>query len=178
MATLFLIVGLPAAGKTTLARRLAAEHQALRLTPDEWMIPLFGESDPDGRRDVLEGRLVWVARETLRAGTDVVLDFGFWSRDERSALRQLAHEIGATCQVIYLPIDRETQLARIRHRQQITPEQTFPMSDADVDEWRHLFEVPDPTELAGTDLPAPPESCPDWATWTAARWPSSREEPG
>ncbi|SCE02364.1 hypothetical protein GA0115246_109559, partial [Streptomyces sp. SolWspMP-sol7th] len=55
MTDLFLLVGLPGAGKTTRARRLAEEHGALRLTPDEWMLPLFGASDPDGKRDVLEG---------------------------------------------------------------------------------------------------------------------------
>jgi predicted kinase len=90
VATLFLIVGLPGAGKTTQAKELAAKHRALRLTPDEWMIPLFGESDAGGKRDVLEERLICVALQALRLGTSVVLDFGFWSRDERSALRWLA----------------------------------------------------------------------------------------
>src|SRR6516164_555085 len=33
-ATMFLMVGLPAAGKTTRAKELAEAHQALRLTPD------------------------------------------------------------------------------------------------------------------------------------------------
>jgi predicted kinase len=40
--TLYVMVGLPGAGKTTYARHLEAEKQVLRLTPDEWMIPLFG----------------------------------------------------------------------------------------------------------------------------------------
>jgi predicted kinase len=55
MAMLFLIVGLPGAGKTMRAKSLAAEHAALRLTPDAWMIPLFGDPQPAGKRDVLEG---------------------------------------------------------------------------------------------------------------------------
>ena len=59
--SLYVMIGLPAAGKTTVARQLEEEHQALRLTPDEWMIPLFGESEAGGKRDVLEGRLVWLA---------------------------------------------------------------------------------------------------------------------
>ena len=49
MATLLLMVGLPGAGKITRARELAAEHRALRLSPDAWMIPLFGESEADGK---------------------------------------------------------------------------------------------------------------------------------
>ena len=55
--TLVLVVGLPAAGKTTRAAELAAALKALRLTPDHWMIPLFGDSMADGKRFVLEGRL-------------------------------------------------------------------------------------------------------------------------
>jgi len=81
------MVGLPAAGKTTRAKELAATHQALRLTPDHWMIPLFGDPMADGKRWVLEGRLISVALQALRLGTSVVLDYGLWGRDERSALR-------------------------------------------------------------------------------------------
>ncbi|HPF81931.1 MAG TPA: AAA family ATPase, partial [Tetrasphaera australiensis] len=54
---LHLTTGLPGTGKTTLAREIEARDNALRLTPDEWMNPLFGHHDADGKRDVLEGRL-------------------------------------------------------------------------------------------------------------------------
>jgi predicted kinase len=166
------MVGLPAAGKTTRARELATQHRALRLTPDAWMIPLFGEPEADGRRDVLEGRLIWLALEMLRLGTSVVLDFGFWARDERSALRWLARSAGASCQVVYLAVDRTTQLARISHRQAATPDQTFSMSEAEADRWREMFEVPDATELDDSTLPDPPEDWSAWPEWAAHRWPS------
>ena len=67
--TLYVMVGLPASGKSTRARQIEEERQALRLTPDEWMIPLFGHHDADGKRDVLEGRFVWLALRTLRKAT-------------------------------------------------------------------------------------------------------------
>jgi predicted kinase len=172
VTTLFLTVGLPGAGKTTRARQLAEEHKALRLTPDEWMIPLFGESGEGGKRDVLEGRLLSLALEALRIGTDVILDFGCWSRDERSAIRRLTESVGASCHLVYLPVDRETQRARIAHRQASTPEDTFPMTEADLSRWRTRFEEPDAAELAGRDIDGPPPGWPDWTEWAAARWPS------
>jgi predicted kinase len=111
------------------------------------MIPLFGHSDAGGKRDVLEGRPIWLAPAALRLGTSVVLDFGFWARDERSALRWLAASAGASCQVVYLPVDRATQRVRIAHRQAHAQHQTFAISQAEADTWRAQFEAPDTAEL-------------------------------
>lgn len=171
--TLFLIVGLPGAGKTTSARELAKAHGALRLTPDEWHLPLFGTSlTADGKRDSLEGRLITVALRTLRLGTSVILDFGLWGRDERSALRWLADEAGVPCQVVYLPVDLDVQLARIAQRQATTPHETFPMSEAEVVSWRNHFQAPDAAELAGDDIPCPPRGWSTWPAWAVDRWPT------
>jgi predicted kinase len=170
--TLFLTVGLPGAGKTTWAKEFAAAHRMLRITTDDWMIPLFDGVQPAGKRDILEGLLVSVTLQALRIRTSVVLDSGLWSRDERSALRWLARASGAECQVVYLPVARETQLARVAHRQAATPHQTFPMTEADLDQWRRQFQEPDAAELEGSDIPGPPAGWRSWPEWAADRWPS------
>ena len=175
MVTLHLMVGLPGCGKTTHAKLLAVSASALRLTPDEWMIPLFADNDAGGKRDVLEGRLISIALEVLRLGVDVVLDLGCWSRDERCALRWLTEREGADFAMVYLPIDRETQLERIAQRWTATPHETYPMTEAEVDSWRKRFEEPTAAGVAGpvATAPAPWAS---WLPWAQGRWPSLTTE--
>ncbi|MFE5485184.1 AAA family ATPase [Streptomyces sp. NPDC056527] len=172
MTTLFLMVGLPGAGKTTRARQLADEHGALRLTPDDWMLPLFGEAEPGGKRDVLEGRMLWLALEAVRLGTNVVVDYGCWSRDERFAIRWLAEAEGVRFRMIYLPVDDETQRARIAHRWATAAGETLPMTEADILHGRAHFEEPDEAELGGCMVSDPPSGWVGWREWAADRWPS------
>jgi predicted kinase len=169
---LYLMVGLPAAGKTTAARRLAEETSSLRLSPDEWMLPLFGPSNPDEKRDVVEGKLIETALDVLRIGTSVILDFGFWSRDERSSVRWLARQVGADCRVIYVSVDQATQLTRVDGRLQLAPEHTFEVSPDELAAWREHFEVPDQTELDGSNVEAPPAGYGSWSEFASARWPA------
>lgn len=171
-ATLHVMVGLPGAGKTTRARQIEQEQGALRLTPDEWMIPLFGEAEAAGKRDVLEGRFVSLAIQVLRRGFDVVLDFGVWTRDERSALRQLAMLAGARCVLVYLPVDPGQQRARIKARSSTDLESTFPIEQADLDRYRGLFQVPDEQELTSDEIDPPPAGHETWLSWAAERWPT------
>lgn len=173
-ATLFLIVGLPGAGKTTRARELEKNHRALRFSPDEWMIPLFGESDADGKRDLLEGLLINAGLCALSVGTNVVLDFGLWGRDERSALRSLGASVGAVVEVVYLPVDQATQRQRVQERFLVRPGHTFPITDSDLAEWRAQFEEPTARELMGAPVPDRPADASNWAEWARRRWPTLR----
>lgn len=170
--TLFVMVGLPASGKTVRAKELADAWQALRLTPDEWMIPLFGEPE-GGKREILEGRFIWVAIHALRLGINVVLDFGVWTKDERSALRFLAHSVGASCELVYLEIDEREQRRRHERRFSTAPETTFPMSDDDLWNFRQQFEPPDQGELLSSDVGPPPAGHLTWSAWISERWPTS-----
>ena len=171
------MVGLPGSGKTVRARELAATHRALRFTPDEWMIALYDGVQPDGKRDLLEGRLITVALQALRLNTNVVLDFGLWSRDERSALRWLAEAAGTSCRVVYLPVDADVQQARVAERQAATPHLTFPMTVSDLVAWRDLFEAPDADELSGAAITDPPPGWPGWREWAVDRWPTLEPPP-
>ncbi|GAB3825457.1 AAA family ATPase [Kribbella italica] len=170
----YLIVGLPGAGKTTRAKELEVSESALRLTPDEWQIALFGDENPPDLRDLVEGKLIEVGLRVAALGTDVVLDFGFWGKDERSALRWIAGTVGARSQVVYLPIDHEEQRRRVTDRFATTPGETFRMSDEELADWRALFEEPDEPELRGAEIPPVPAGFATWSEWASKRWPSYR----
>jgi predicted kinase len=99
--TLFLTVGLPCTGKTTAARRIEIEQEALRLTKDEWVKALYGHENPPSAQNVIEGRLIQIGLRALELGNNVVIDYGLWSRDQRSALRQAAADLGAMVEMRY-----------------------------------------------------------------------------
>jgi predicted kinase len=169
---LYLTVGLPGAGKTTLARRIADAAGILRLTPDEWMAPLFNDSDAGGRRDILEGRMIWVAHEVLRSGSSVVLDFGCWSPEERYAIRSIAESTGARFDLRHVTIDEAERRSRAASRWETAPETTFPMSDADHDRFLALCRPPTAAELSDAPIPDPPSGFENWFQWASDRWPT------
>src|SRR4051812_49006750 len=170
--TMFVMVGLPAVGKTSRARELASARNGLRLTPDEWMIPLFGQVQPEGKRNVVEGRLIWLALSALRIGVDVVLDFGVWGKDERSALRALAASVGARSELVYLQVDEEEQWRRVQARTLTEAATTFEMTKADLEGWQQSFQPPDATELETTEIEPPPAGFDSWEAWVTEWWPT------
>ena len=170
--TLFLTVGLPGTGKTTAARRLEAEHRALRLTKDEWVRALYGSENPPSAQDVIEGRLVEIGLRALELGLNVVIDYGLWGRDERSALRQAAAARGAAVELHYCELDPAEQRSRLAERQARAPHTTWPMSDDELAEWAEAIEVPTPGELDGSEpLDDPPAGFATWDEWRRHRWP-------
>jgi predicted kinase len=172
--TLFLTVGLPCTGKTTAARRIEVERHALRLTKDEWVKSLYGNENPPGATDVIEGRLIEIGLRVLELGTDVVIDFGLWSRDERSALRRAAADLGAAVDLRYFAADPVEQRERLDRRQVEAPHTTWPMSDEELAEWAAAFEVPSSGELDGSEaIDAPPSGSATWDEWRRHRWPLS-----
>lgn len=172
LATLFLTVGLPGTGKTTAARRIEAEHDALRLTKDEWMKALYGSGNPEQASDVIEGRLVEIALRTLELGANVVLDFGLWGKDERSSLRQAAADRGAEVVMLFCDLDPVEQRRRLDRRLAEEPRTTWPISEAELASWADVFQRPTEAEVDGSEpIPAPPDGFADWGAWREERWP-------
>jgi predicted kinase len=148
---------LPGAGKTTLARQLAAKRSAVRLTKDEWQWAL--DSSPWDRHvgEKIEQQLWRLARELLALGVSVILDFGLWTRAERDDIRTVARNLGVGVELHYLDLPAEELWRRLEERNATPPWLNEPIKRSDLDEWLDVFEAPDAEELALFDLPPPGE---------------------
>lgn len=149
--------GLPGAGKTTRARELEVHYGAVRLTPDEWITRLLG---PNPSHDALHAArdptesLQWeLASRLLTLGIDVILDFGFWSREEREHYRDQAAAAGAGSVVHFVDATPELLRQRLAARRRDQPANTFQVSEAQLAEWSTLFQRPAPEELLPRTAP-------------------------
>ena len=145
------MVGLPFSGKTTLARKLERECSALRLTTDEWHVLLFGqdakEPDHDARHTLIEAMLWKIASRALELGVNVILDFGFWAREEREDYRSRAKQLGASSEVHFLDVPEDELMRRLAIRNSQLSQASFHIPENMMKPWIAFFQRPTPDEL-------------------------------
>jgi predicted kinase len=145
------MVGLPCSGKTTRAKELEHELHALRLTPDEWHVNLFGHdiADPehDKRHYLIEDMLWQIAARALALGTNIILDYGFWAKEERDDYRARARKIGARSEIVFMDAEEEELIKRVRIRNEnLTNAIHYIPEEFMISSFR-IFQKPDRNEL-------------------------------
>ena len=151
---MILICGLPGSGKTTLAKQLARTRRAVRLCPDEWKHDLDIDYYDEPRRVRLEARLWRLGQELLGLGQSVILENGFWAREERDELRVAARSLGVPVELHYLEVPVDELWRRLEIRNERAAPGTAPISHEDLEKWSRGFEAPDAAERALFDKAA------------------------
>lgn len=142
---LYLVCGLPGAGKTTRVRQILSAVRAVPLCADDWVLGL-GKSLVDyDFRAKLQHCLLAHAGTVLRQGVSVVVEFGSWHRRERDAIRDVAEREGATSELHFVnaPIDELAERVRSRGG----PEAEALVTDVLL-KYHEIFEHPSPDEIA------------------------------
>lgn len=152
MATLYLLCGLPGAGKTTFARQLEQMPQTVRLTPDEWIYQFLKDikdkTELDRLRIPVEAVQWELASKLLSLEINVVLDWGFWSREQRASYHAQAKDFGARVEMHFFDANREQLLERLARRNAELLPGTFTVSETELDRWVPWYEPPCANELA------------------------------
>jgi predicted kinase len=140
---LIIVCGLPGSGKTTHAKQLQADLNAIRFSPDEWMNALSLVLWDERRREKIEGLQWQLGQELLALGLTVIIEWGTWGRSERDALRLRAQELGAAVELHYLSAPVDVLFERVQHRGMENPS----ISREQLLQWAEAFQAPTPDEL-------------------------------
>ena len=148
--TLHLLCGKIAAGKSTLAKQLAAAPATLLISEDHWSSHLFRQE-----LKTLDDYRVYSARlraamgphvvAVLRAGLSVVLDFPANTLVSRRWMRAIADEAGCADVLHVLDPPDAVCKARLKARNE-GGQHPFQTSDAEFDEFSRHFVRPTPDE--------------------------------
>ncbi|PHN29668.1 ATP-binding protein [Pseudomonas sp. ICMP 460] len=150
MPTLHLLCGKIASGKSTLAKALATQHDAILLSEDAWLATLYPAeiaciADYLRCAQRVRGVLGPLVTNLLQAGVTVVLDFPANTLANREWLLSLAQTAQVPHCLHYLELDDATCRARL-HARNAFGEHDFAATDAEFDLITRHFCVPSASE--------------------------------
>ena len=147
---LHMFCGKIAAGKSTLASKIAAEENGILISEDAWLHALYADQLHSGADYVRCSRLLRTAlaphvAELLAAGLTVVLDFQANTREVRDWLKALLSDTAADHRLHVLTPPDAVCLARLRARN-ASGEHPFVVTDAQFERISAHFDPPTPED--------------------------------
>lgn len=120
---LILLIGLPGAGKSTLARMLAPRLQAVVVDRDAIRAQRFAEAPVDGPITALANAAMEdEIRMRLGQGDSVIADGRTWARaQERGRLVDLARSAGAVIEQIWIDVPVAVAIERVEASRAVHP---------------------------------------------------------
>ena len=137
MATVHLLCGYMGFGKSTIARRLAAQYGAVILNDDEFMRELFGRDLPEPE--------FGAAHDKVSAGGNVIFDRGFWSRKSRADAVERIRHFCDSIQFHQIECDMETAKQRVLNRSKTDADALY-IDESTFDELARFYEPISPDE--------------------------------
>ena len=143
--------GKMASGKSTLAKLLASEHNAVLLSEDNLLSHLFPSEILDLNSYVnystrLKNALTDHICDLLRLGVSVVLDFPANTKGQRQWFSQLIERSGAAHQLHFVDATNETCKKQLRERNAGSKAHLVMQDEATFDLLLGYFVAPEPEE--------------------------------
>ncbi len=121
MTKVIAICGKICCGKSYYSKQLKEREKAVILSCDELTDVLF-DNDLGDKHDEISKRikkyLLKKAEDIINAGTNVILDWGFWSKNDRNYLNEYFNSKFINCEWHYINIDDASWQKNIDERNQ------------------------------------------------------------
>jgi predicted kinase len=149
--TLYFFCGKMGAGKSTKAKQLAMDKHAVLLSEDEWLSSLYPDQiatfdDYLKFSAQLKPLVKKHVQDIVSVGTDVVMDFPANTQRQRKWFLDMATEVNANHQLIFLNLNNEQCLRQIAQRRTEQPEREAFDTEAVFIHVTKFFEAPDASE--------------------------------
>ena len=153
MPKVYLICGKICSGKSTYAEQLRVQHNAVVLSTDEITLALFGQHCGDKHDDYVERTQNYLfnkSLELIEVGINVILDWGFWMKEERDFAREFYKSRNIECEFHYIDISDDTWKARLHKRNsEVLAKKTsaYYIDDNLAEKFASIFEAPNDDEI-------------------------------
>jgi predicted kinase len=145
--TLHFFCGKAASGKSTLAKKLAKENNAVLISEDIWLSRLY-PNEINSLQDYIDYsrrlRLVVapIVQEILERGLSVILDFPGNVPSQREWIRSVYENANSEHVLHFIDKPDETCKAQLKQRNNELPEGAKHLSDAEFDRITSYFSPP------------------------------------
>ncbi len=119
MAKVTLIAGKICSGKSTLAEKMRLQKRAVILSVDEITLAIFGQHIGEKHDEVVESAQKYLFQKSLElieCQINVILDWGFWQRQERDEARKFYTDRNIETEFFYIDISEEEWKKRVQKR--------------------------------------------------------------
>ena len=135
-----MMCGVCGSGKTTYAKKKEQEGY-IRLSIDEEMWKLYGrkgidypEEEYEKLSEQVEAALQKKLLSLIQQGKDVVIDFSFWSKENRNFYKELIRKAGAETELVYMRLYKRNQV--------LNANSPFVITDEILEHHYHAFQEP------------------------------------
>lgn len=122
----------------------------MRITKDEWSIRLIGNDPTIDGYEEWDHKICGLTRDfafyLAEKGIDVIIDEGFWAREQRDEMRRRANAVGARAVMYYVETPIETIRERVAGRNNNLTKDSFKISRAMLDNYLMYWQPPSEAE--------------------------------
>ena len=122
----------------------------MRITKDEWSICLIGNDPTIDGYEEWDHKICGLSRDfafqLVEKGIDVIIDEGFWEREQRDKMRKRIEAFGAKAVMYYVDTPIETIRERVVGRNNNLMKESFKISREMLDNYLKYWQPPSEDE--------------------------------